>query len=129
METEKKEYRISDYFEKTDENFSYEICFKRWLVFEIETKKMTVKEASENFNINQKTLYRWREKFSKEMVLPLSDMTIEEKQELELLQKQLKEAEKKLEEASIKNIALNMLIDVAEEKLKISVRKKSGAKQ
>jgi transposase-like protein len=129
METEKKEYRISDYFEKTDENFSYEICFKRWLVFEIETKKMTIKEASENFNVNQKTLYSWREKFSKEMVLPLSDMTIEEKQELELLQKQLKEAEKKLEEASIKNIALNALIDVAEEKLKISIRKKSGAKQ
>lgn len=129
METGKKEYRISDYFEKTDEDFSYEICFKRWLVFEIETGKMTVKEASENFNVNQKTLYRWREKFSIEMVLPLSDMTIEEKQALELLQKQLKEAEKKLEEASIKNIALNMLIDVAEEKLKIYIRKKPGAKQ
>jgi hypothetical protein len=56
-------------------------------------------------------------------------MTIEEKQSLELLQKQLKEVEKQLAEASMKNIALNMLIDVAEEKLKISIRKKSGAKQ
>lgn len=129
METVKKEYRVSDYFERTDENFSYEKAFRRWLVFEIETQKMTAKEASENFNISLRVIYRWREKYSKELVIPLQDMTIEEKQELELLQKQLKEAEKQLAEASIKNIALNMLIDVAEEKLKISIRKKSGAKQ
>jgi hypothetical protein len=63
------------------------------------------------------------------MVLPLPDMTVQEKQELESLQKQLKEAEKRLEQASMQNIALNMLIDVAEEKLKISIRKKPGAKQ
>ena len=63
------------------------------------------------------------------MVLPLPDMTAEEKQKMELLQKQLKEAEKQLAEASMKNIALNMLIDVAEEKLKISIRKKPGARQ
>ncbi len=129
METVKKEYRVSDYFERTDENFSYEKAFRRWLVFEIETRKMTAKEASENFNISLSVIYRWREKYSKELVIPLQDMTIEEKQELELLQKQLKEAEKQLAEASMKNIALNMLIDVAEEKLKISIRKKSGAKQ
>lgn len=129
METVKKEYRVSDYFERTDENFSYEKAFRRWLIFEIETQKMTAKEASENFNISLRVIYRWREKYSKELVIPLQDMTIEEKQELELLQKQLKEAEKQLAEASMKNIALNMLIDVAEEKLKISIRKKSGAKQ
>jgi hypothetical protein len=129
MKTVKKENKISDYFKQTDENFSYEIAFKRWLVFEIETKKMTIIEVSENFNITIPTLYGWRTKYSSEMVLPLSDMTAEEKQKLELLQKQLKEAEKKLAEASMKNIALNMLIDVAEEKLKISIRKKPGAKQ
>lgn len=129
METVKKDYKVSDYFEQTDENFTYEIAFRRWLVFEIETKKMTVKEASENFNIPLYVVYDWRYKYSPEMVLPLSDMTAEEKQKLELLQKQLKEAEKKLAEASMKNIALNMLIDVAEEKLKISIRKKPGAKQ
>jgi transposase len=129
METLKKEYRVSDYFERTDENFSYEKAFRRWLVFEIETQKMTPKEASENFNISPRVIYHWREKYSKELVIPLPDMTIEEKQSLELLQKQLKEVEKQLAEASMKNIALNMLIDVAEEKLKISIRKKSGAKQ
>ena len=56
-------------------------------------------------------------------------MTQLEKQKLTLLQQQLKAAEKQLEDAKMKNIALNMLIDVAEEKLKISIRKKPGAKQ
>jgi transposase-like protein len=129
MEIEKKENQISAYFEQTDENFSYEIAFKRWLVFEIETKKMTAKEASESFNISLRVIYHWREKYSSQMVLPLPDMTVQEKQELESLQKQLKEAEKRLEQASMQNIALNMLIDVAEEKLKINIRKKPGAKQ
>jgi transposase len=129
MEAAKKDHKVSNYFEQIDENFSYEIAFKRWLIFEIETKKMTIKEASESFNLTLKTIYYWREKFSSEMVLPLPDMTAEEKQQLELLQKQLKEAEKKLADARMKNIALNMLIDVAEEKLSISIRKKPGAKQ
>ncbi|WP_293871974.1 helix-turn-helix domain-containing protein [Flavobacterium sp.] len=101
METLKKEYRVSDYFERTDENFSYEKSFRRWLVFEIETKKMTIKEATENFNISYSTVYKWRNKYAREMVLPLQDMTAEEKQKMELVQKQLKEAEKQLADASI----------------------------
>ena len=78
MEREKKEYKISNYFEQTDEHFTYEIAFKRWLVFELETKKMTIKEASENFNITLSVLYHWRDKYSSEMVLPLPDMTAED---------------------------------------------------
>ena len=37
--------------------------------------------------------------------------------------------EQQLEDARMRNIALDTLIDVAEEKLKINIRKKPGAKQ
>lgn len=57
------------------------------------------------------------------MVLSLPEMTAEEKQNLSKLEQQNKALEKALEAAKMKNIALNMLIDVAEEKLKISIRK------
>ena len=57
------------------------------------------------------------------MVLSLPDMAAEEKQQLALLQKQNKALEKQLEDARMKNIALDLLIEVAEEKLKISIRK------
>jgi len=49
-------------------------------------------------------------------------------QERELEQK-LKTLERELEYEKLRTKALNTLIDIAEEELKISIRKKSGAKQ
>ena len=124
---------VSASFKHTDEKCRYEVSFRRWLVREIEEQKMTVTQAVERFNFNPKSggqlISYWREKYASAMVLSLPDMTQSEKQKLTLLQQQLKAAEKQLEDAKMKNIALNMLIDVAEEKLKISIRKKPGAKQ
>lgn len=124
---------VSDSFERTDEKCTFEISFRRWLVREIEEQRMTVSEAVKQFNFSPASgtvlIRRWRDKYAPEMVLPLTDMTQAEKQQLTNLQKQLKAAEKQLEDARMRNIALNMLIDVAEEKLNISIRKKPGAKQ
>lgn len=131
----KTEYtlKVSESFEKTDEKCDYEISFRKWLVLEIEEGKMTTSEAVKRFNFhpqNGHSLVRdWRDKYAPEMVLSLPDMTEAEKQKLEALRKQTKALEKALEDAKMKNIALNMLIDVAEEKLKINIRKKPGAKQ
>ncbi len=63
------------------------------------------------------------------MVLPLGDMTEQEKQQLRVLQKRAQLLEQQLDQARIRNIAPDTLIDIAEEELKISIRKKSGAKQ
>jgi len=125
--------QVSESFEKTDERYSYEVPFRKWLVREIEEQRMSVFQAIERFNFHPKNGFElvryWREKYACEMVLSLPDMTAEEKQQLALLQKQNKALEKQLEDAMMKNIALDLLIDVAEEKLKISIRKKPGAKQ
>jgi transposase-like protein len=125
--------KVSDSFAKTDENFSYEIAFRRWLVREIEEQRMTVSEAVKQFNFcpeNGRYLIRdWRKKYASDLVLSSQAMTEAEKQKLAELQKTNKALEKQLEEARMQNIAINMLIDVAEEKLNISIRKKSGAKQ
>ena len=125
--------QVSESFAKTDEQCSYEPAFKRWLVTEIAEQKMTVAQAIERFNFNPKSGYDliryWREKYAPYLVLSLPEMTFKEKQEFSKIQQQLVAAEKQLEDAKIKNIALNTLIDVAEEKLKISIRKKPGAKQ
>ena len=124
---------VSDSFEQTDEKCNYEIPFRRWLVREIEEQRMTVSEAVKLFNFNpqngQQLIRTWRDRYAPEMILSLADMTEAEKHKLAALQKQLKAAEKQLEDARMRNIALNTLIDVAEEKLKISIRKKPGAKQ
>lgn len=133
--TKKKVYtnKVSDSFEKTDEKCNYEVSFRRWLVNEIEEQRLSPTQAVERFNFDPQNgsslIYAWRIKYAPEMVLALPQMTEKEKQELSLLQQRLKLVEKDLEDARMRNIALNMLIDVAEDKLKISIRKKPGAKQ
>jgi len=131
----KQEYtiKVSDSFEKMDEKCDYEISFRKWLVREIEEGKLTQSEAVKRFsfppNSGRQLISNWREKYAPEMVLSLPDMTELEKQKMDELRKQTKALEKTLEDAKMKNIALNMLIDVAEDKLKINIRKKPGAKQ
>lgn len=124
---------VSDSFDRTDDNNRYEPAFRRWLVREIEEQRITVAQAIERFSFNPKNGYDliryWREKYGPSIVLSLPVMTAAEKQEFDKIKQQLQAAEKQLEEAKMKNIALHMLIDVAEEKLKISIRKKPGAKQ
>ena len=133
MTENKYSSKVSESFARTDEKNDYEISFRRWLVRELEEGKMTIKEAIDKFNFHPKNGYHhiseWRKKYAPELVLSLPEMTEQEKQELAALKKQAKALEKALEDAKMKNIALNMLIDVAEAKLKISIRKKSGAKQ
>ena len=137
MKTVKKEDNytvfVSDSFAQTDENCKFEPSFRRWLVKEILEERISLNQAIERFNFHPKNGYDhiryWKEKYSKEIILSLSEMTEQEKQELKALQAQLKATQKQLEVAIIGNVALNTLIDVAEEKLKIKIRKKSGAKQ
>lgn len=124
---------VSESFDQVDEKLTYEVPFRRWLVREIEEQRLTISEAIKRFNFNPvnggSLIYTWRCKYAPEMVLDLPLMTEKEKQHLETLQKQLRTIEKQLEDARMKNLALNTLIDVAEEKLNINIRKKPGAKQ
>jgi hypothetical protein len=124
---------VSDSFGNTQEKGTYEVAFRRWLVREIEEGRMIVKEAIERFHINPSNgaslIHSWQKKYAPGIMLSLPVMTEKERQKVEDLQKKLKEIEKQLEHAQMKNIALETLIDVAEEKLKIDIRKKPGAKQ
>lgn len=109
------------------------VAFRRWLVREIVSGRMTQKEAIERFDFGVKDsrhLFRyWIKRYGPSIPLTLPVMTEKERQKLDSLQKQLKALEKDLEHAQMKNIALETMIDVAEEQLKIKIRKKSGPKQ
>lgn len=56
-------------------------------------------------------------------------MTEKERQKLDAAHRRMEELEHQLEDAQIKNVALETMIGVAEEKLRISIRKKPGTKQ
>jgi hypothetical protein len=56
-------------------------------------------------------------------------MTEAEQKELEALKKQNAELKKKLEYADLKATAFEIMIDVAEQQLGVSIKKKPGTKQ
>ena len=106
---------------------------KRWLVREIQAGRMTVGEAREHIaHISKEPsslIRKWQKQFCVEIDFTLPVMTEKEKAKLEEARKRVRQLEKQLEDAQMKNIALETMIDLAEEKLKITIRKKSGPKQ
>jgi transposase-like protein len=107
----------------------YPVSFKRWIAREVESGKISAKEAAENSTVTTTTIYDWISLYGHGKEVSLSIMTPQEKQEKILLEKRIKELEKALEYAKLKNIAVETMIDVAEEQFRISIRKKAGPKQ
>lgn len=106
---------------------------KRWIVREIQAGRMTIGEAKERIELHSKdpdALIRyWMKQYQPEISYTFPVMSEKEKQKLDAAHKRVKELEKQLEDAQMKNIALETMIDIAEEQLKITIRKKSGPKQ
>lgn len=135
MKEKKKETTslISDGFGNTKEKGTHEAAFRRWLIREVDSGRITLAQVTERFNLNPASAYalipQWRKKYGSEIALTLPIMTEKERQKVKALQKRARELEKNLEDAQMKNAALETMIDVAEEHLKITIRKKYGPKQ
>ena len=106
---------------------------KRSIVRQIEQGILTPHAARKAHGISGSTLEKWlRESVKENVELAVYDPFAMEKKPSEQpdLPDPEKEALKKaLEEALLKNRALNTLIDVAEDQFKIAIRKKPGARQ
>jgi transposase len=121
---------ISEKFKKDLPDGDYEVAFRRWLVRELNDKNMTRTEATTAFNLSGHTLlHDWTKRYSDEYEVSLPAMSPQEKAEKQALEKRIRELEKKLDSSVMHVKALNTFIDIAEEQLKISIRKKSGTKQ
>ena len=111
----------------------YETSFRRWLVSEIDSGKISINEAKKRFNlpIHFKGLFKnvWQPKYSDEIHLSLQAMSAKERTDNKALEKRIAELEKQLELSKMKNVALNTIIDIAEQDYKLQIRKKSGPKQ
>ncbi|SMD16017.1 helix-turn-helix domain-containing protein [Pedobacter nyackensis] len=122
---------IHRYSSKVSKYKSYTQAEKRSVVRAIESG-MSVKQAQIAFNISYPSVIRrWLKEFKEENAelsvskpIEVAKKTADTSEDLEL--KALKKA---LEEANLKIRALDTMIDIAEEQLKIDIRKKSGARQ
>ena len=110
----------------------YEISFRRWLVSEIDSERMSLKEAIHRFKLPKRfdsTFKEWQKKYSEKFHLSLLTMTSEELATQKKLEARIKELEQQLKDAQITNVGLNVIIDIAEKDLKIPIRKKLNTKQ
>lgn len=125
--------RVSDSFEKLDEDYTYELPFRRWLVREIEEGKISAKDAVTRFELHPsnglKLIAKWRKRYAPELLLSSCTMTLEEQQEVSKLTEQLSKVTRELEDSRLLNITMHTLVDIADEMFKIDIRKKLGAKQ
>lgn len=133
MKSKKQEqrvkYKIAPLVTGKQELYKYEESFKRWLAEQITTGRMTIQQAVIELKVPHNFVWQLTKKYADQLPLTLPVMTEEEKKKLEKQQAKIKELEKQLQDAQIKNMALETLIDVAEKDLKIDIRKKPGAKQ
>lgn len=123
-------YGSLEYQEQTKRK-TYTNLQKRTIVTAIEQGRLTIRDAKIAYNIkSEKSIRDWIKHYKSEKVeicientLPMANVK-RSNQDLE------KEAlHRALQEAELKIKALNTLIDVAEDQLKVDIRKKSGAKQ
>jgi transposase-like protein len=125
--------RVSDSFGNVPDAHRFEVAFRRWLVGEIRRGELTIRQAIERFGFNPKSGYSlidyWIKRYSETHPLPLPPMTEAELAELKTLQERIKALEKELAHAKLRGVALDTMIDVAEDQFKIEIRKKAGTKQ
>lgn len=110
----------------------YDIGLKLQIIQEYQSGGITFKMLSKKYNINKSLISYWVRK-SEGRLSALKSITfkkVELNQEEKKDQNQEIEALRKaLEEALLKNKALETMIDIAEQELKINIRKKSGTKR
>lgn len=111
-------------------------------VLELASSGMSVKEIVSLFPVSSKTVYRWisifadatpqtplqMDKKKKTSPMPATDPSVQET-DVEMLRARIRELESQLTMAEIKAEAYDEMINVAESKFNIQIRKKAGAKR
>jgi len=125
-----KRYGSAEYH-KNIKRRSYSNLQKRTIVTAIEQGRMSIKEAQIAYDIKAEKIIRdWLSQYKSEKVEICIENQFQMAQEKPTLKSSETAAlETALLEAQLKIKALNTLIDVAEDQLKIDIRKKSGAKR
>ena len=132
-----KEESEKQYVRRSSKDYSY--SFKLAVVQEIEQGLLSVKEAYDKYGIQgSQTVATWLKKYgnfdmSNKSVSAMSKSNeqklLELEQKVRLLEKQKAALEHQLERSDKKAIFFDMMIDIAEEELKIPIRKKLSPEQ
>lgn len=106
---------------------------RRKIVNEIVQGRITVSEAKKKYDLNSVgTINNWIQKWRKQKLDICSPIKLNMAKQKQKSSSEITNSialQKALEDAQLKIEGLNTMIDVAEQQLKINIRKKSGTKQ
>lgn len=110
---------------------SYSNLQKRTIVSAVEQGRMSIREAQVAYKIKDAKIIRdWLNQYKSEKVeICMETQPLMGKNKKPINKVPTATLQKALQQAELQIKALNTLIDVAEEQLKIDIRKKSGARQ
>ncbi len=92
----------------------------------------TYRKLAEKYGVDFRIIHSWATRYKgKSLVVKKSKKTItpKEVEEKEHLPTDLKQLQEELRKARLHNKLLNAMIDIAEDQLKIDIRKKSGTRR
>jgi transposase len=107
----------------------YSDSFKKEVVREVKAGLLSKAEARRKYDIpGTSTIIGWIRKFDGKTTDYRRTMDYRKSDKVALI-KRIKELERKLEDEQIRSEGLSKMIDIAEEQLKITIRKKSSTKR
>ena len=117
-----------------DKGRRYSSSFKRKVVKEVLSGKLSKEQARCKYGIGGKSgILKWMRKFglSENKTIPAFFAPMKEDTDLpkEELLKRIKQLERQLEDAQAKAFGYSRMIDLAEEQLKVKIRKNFNTKQ
>lgn len=111
----------------------YSETFKIHVVSEVENGRLSLAEANRKYNIaGHNTISIWCRKYgkcTKSQTNMKGTIMAREDHEILRLHNEIKVLKANLEDAHMKNVVLETMVDIAEKELEIPIRKKYGAKQ
>ena len=116
---------------KRGRSYKHPVPFMRQVIREMMLDNLSHQEAAIRFNLpNRNTAARWYKTFSSDIQLLNTQENMEEQnQDVTDGEKKVIELQKALAEANMKIVALETMIDIAEQELKVDIRKNSDSKQ
>lgn len=109
----------------------YSIAFKQKVISEIEEGKYTKSESSRIYGISPGSIYYWLKRYGKYKVLN-KIVRIEmkgEKDRIKQLEKEKRALESALAQSHLKTLYLESLVEIAEDKYGVDLKKKSDTKE
>jgi len=111
----------------------YGQAFRDQVARDYEAGDLSYSQIAEKYGLPSKELPKWwvRCYRKKGEIVPAEvlTMTEKEKQEIKALRMENAKLKKQVEDAELRALAYDTMIDVAEEQLGVKIRKKSGTKQ